>query len=62
MVGGKEAGSVEIQDGRSKVVIKEWVPCTTLADKGSQDENELFSYLLPSDWRDACNLEALALR
>lgn len=43
MEGGKEAGSVEVQDGRSKVVIKEWTLCTALADKGSQEENEWFS-------------------
>lgn len=47
-MGGKDAGSVEVQDGWLKVVIRKWTSCTTLIDKGSQDEKGMFSYLDPS--------------
>lgn len=48
-IGGRDAGLVEVQNRWLKLVIKKWALCTSLFDRGNQDEKDMFSYLDRSD-------------
>lgn len=44
-MGGKDAGSVKVQDEWLKVVIEKKTACTSLSDKGDQNKKNIFSQL-----------------